>query len=50
MLRIWIGMPPRPGFQALLRSVESEHWLDFHKAEDLVAYLVRHNQLSSEDQ
>ncbi len=50
MLRILVGMPPRPGFQALVRPVESEHWLDFNRAEDLVAYLMRHNQLSSEEQ
>ena len=49
MLRIWGGLPPRPGFRALVRPVGDERWLGFTSAEDLVAFLVRHDTFSKED-
>jgi hypothetical protein len=50
MLRIWTATPLRQGFRALVRPVESEQWLGFTDAAELLAYLQRSEPPSNKDE
>lgn len=40
LLRIWVGVPPRTEFRALVRPIGSEQWRRFTNSEELVDFLA----------